>query len=113
MIPVRYHVHNSLETTNRVDRDGEHDQVISDLKDGGENDRTWTELAAFLGHADLLARRTGQRRTSCFCVEPLTGGAAVETVALYALFRRDFLTVIVNHSVQITLHWRQLLITER
>ena len=68
-------------------------------------DRTWTEFAAFLCHADLLARRTRQRWTFFIRVEPVTGEAAVETVALHAVLRRDSLAVIVEHSVQETLLW--------
>lgn len=58
----------------------------------------WTKLATLFGHAYLLARWTRQSWTFCFRVEPLAGEATVETVALDALFRRDFLTVIVNYA---------------
>lgn len=69
------------------------------------NNGTWTELAAFLCYANLLARWTGQWWTLFVRVEPVTGEAAVETVALHAMLRRDSLAVIVEHSVEETLLW--------
>lgn len=65
--------------------------------------RTWTEFATFLRHANLFARRTRQWWASGFRVEPLAGETPVETVALDAMFRRDFLAVIIDHAAQVAL----------
>lgn len=110
-IHSQLNVHVFLQASKKINHDDEYHKIFSDLKYTSINNHTRTELAAFFGYADLLARWTGQWRTSCFSVESLASEAAIETVAFYALFRRNFLTMIVNYSVQITLLWRQLLIT--